>query len=288
MLRWEFAPSRTAGHLKSSCREPAAVMASASCAAGQETAGQPRRGLLSSDGPLQAPADRKTFSGALRPRRHGLAEAKDGIELRAGCDRECQEGENLLGGQQHRRMLRLVVNDATVPLMGNGQGPVLIAWLPVENNRRKPPRFQRMATCFWPPGMARSAPLQSRVLRLCERQAISAKIGLALRAPRTMCWWILQAATAAVVGGRGWGAGDSLRLKVADLDGRAVFGSGQPCALKPWEKIPAGTGCRLLEFAGLEVSLPRRCAPAALHGMEHLDCGRAVPPMCWRSGRCSR
>jgi len=74
---------------------------------------------------------------------------------------ECQEGKTLLVASSTGRMLRLVVNDANVPLMAKtAQGPVLMALVAGRNNRRSRLGFSGWRRAFWPAGMADQTRLQ--------------------------------------------------------------------------------------------------------------------------------
>ena len=86
-------------------------------------------GLLSSDGrfkrlPIE---DFQELSG----RATSVLKLKDGVTLQRVV--LCREGEELVVGSSTGRLLRLVVNDANLPVMGrNAQGPVLLRLLPGE------------------------------------------------------------------------------------------------------------------------------------------------------------
>jgi len=86
-------------------------------------------GLLSSDGrfkrlPIE---DFQELSG----RAASVLKLKDGVTLQRVV--LCREGEELVVGSSTGRLLRLVVNDANLPVMGrNAQGPVLLRLLPGE------------------------------------------------------------------------------------------------------------------------------------------------------------
>jgi len=103
-----------------------------------------------------------------------------------------------------------------------------------------------MATCFlasrpWPDQSA----CRSRVWRLCERGRFSCQDGLPLRR-RDECAGGLQAATAAVAGGRDGGRAQ-LRLKVADLERQGSSGLRPAMLRSSRGEILQETGGRLLE-----------------------------------------
>ncbi|EAQ75727.1 MULTISPECIES: DNA topoisomerase (ATP-hydrolyzing) subunit A [unclassified Synechococcus] len=167
-------------------------------------------GLLSSDGrfkrlPIEA------FS-ELSGRAATVLKLKDGVQLRRVVP--CTDGQDLVVASTTGRLLRLAVNDDTLPLMGKAaQGPMLLRLLPGESVVG--------AACVDPGSDVLLVSRHSQLKRLeveglrrCERGDLG-QIGLRFR-QREDELVDLQAGSAAVMGLR-FSTGRSLRLAVADL-----------------------------------------------------------------------
>jgi len=119
MLPLGSSPTQQNGGMKSSCPRALGRDARPPLFALGKNAGQPRA-LLSSDGRFKTPAESKHFLEA-SPRAATVLEAQGRIrKLCRGVS--SARREDLLVASSTGRMLRLVVNDATVPLMGK-DGP---------------------------------------------------------------------------------------------------------------------------------------------------------------------
>jgi DNA gyrase subunit A len=129
--------------------------------------------LLSSDGRIKrlAGAESRDLSG----RAVSVLKLKDGVELeRVVC---CRPGDDLLVASSTGRLLRLPIDDATVPLMGrSAQGPTLMRRLPGETivgAAAAPPQ----GTVLLVSAMGRLKRLAVAGLRHCQRGDLG-EIGL--------------------------------------------------------------------------------------------------------------
>ncbi len=167
-------------------------------------------GLLSSDGRFKR-LPLETFR-ELSGRAATVLKLKDGVRLRRVVP--CTDGQDLVVASTTGRLLRLAVNDDTLPLMGKAaQGPTLLRLLPGESVVG--------AACV-DPGTdvllvsrhSQLKRLEVESLRRCERGDLG-QIGLRFR-QREDELVDLQAGNTAIVGLR-FSTGRSLRLAMADL-----------------------------------------------------------------------
>jgi len=130
LLRWEFAGQQP-GNLEKFLPEGMngeRVVQLLRLPSGTDTKGT-SVGLLSNDGrfkrlPIE---DFQELSG----RAASVLKLKDGVTLQRVVI--CREGEELVVGSSTGRILRMTVNEASLPVMGrNAQGPVLLRLLPGE------------------------------------------------------------------------------------------------------------------------------------------------------------
>jgi len=228
LLRWEFAAQQNGGIEKFLPESLGGDGIRQLLPLGKEPQGS--LGLLSSDGRFKR-LPIETFL-ELSGRAATVLKLKDGIELCRVVD--CQEGEDLLVASSTGRMLRLVVSEASMPLMGKtAQGPVLMRLLPGETIVGAA-SVSGDGDVLLASRQGQIKRLRVQSLRLCERGDLG-QIGLRFER-RDDVLVDLQAATAAVVAAMMVG-GRSLRLNVADLERQGSSGCGQPCALKPGESL---------------------------------------------------
>jgi len=180
-------------------------------------------GLLSSDGRFSA-CRSKHFWSLGRPPATVLEAQGRGFEL--GGWSECQEGKGPAGGQQARRMLRLVSTTHRWPLMGKTpRGLVLMRCFAGKNNRRSRLGFSGWRRAFCQAGMARSSAWQARV---CA--CVTGDLGQnrpALRAPRRCA-----GGSASRHGGRGGGRDAWAGAVFADLEGGRTWSGRAARALR--------------------------------------------------------
>ena len=189
-------------------------------------------GLLSSDGRFKR-LPLEEFQ-ELSSRASTVLKLKEGVSLRRVV--VCREGAELVVASSSGRLLRLVVNDANLPLMGRtAQGPMLLRLLPDEQVIG--------AACG---GAEGSVVLVSRAgrlkrlrldgLRLCQRGDLG-QIGLRL-ADRSDRLVDLCGDGSALIGVRlAAGDGRSLRLQLRDLPSQDAAGEGQDLPLAEGDTV---------------------------------------------------
>ena len=228
LLRWEFAAQQTGGLEKflpdSLAGDPVVQLLPL------ERQPEMSLGLLSSDGrfkrlPIEAFLD-------LSGRAATVLKLKDGLRLCRVV--ECREGEELVVASSTGRVLRLEVNEATLPLMGKtAQGPVLMRLLPGEEIVGAA-CGAASADVLLASSLGQIKRLRHSSLRPCARGDLG-QIGLRFER-RDDGLVDLQAATTAVVAAT-VSSGRSFRLRLEDLERQDCLGSGQTFPLKPGETV---------------------------------------------------
>ena len=227
LLRWEFAAQQTGGiekFLPESLAGDAVVQL-------LPLSPEPRGslGLLSSDGrfkrlPIDAFLD-------LSGRAATVLKLKDGLRLCRVVP--CREGDDLVVASSTGRMLRLRVNETTLPVMGKAaQGPVLMRLLPGEEIVGAA-CGTKGADLLLASRLGQIKRLRLESLRPCERGDLG-QIGLRFERREDVLVDLQASAAvmaATVAGGR------SLRLRLEELERQDSLGPGQTIPLKPGETI---------------------------------------------------